>query len=165
MDSFSRCNSAHTSNGSSGYTNQSNTGTTALSATAVEATRRLMVKFTDDRGNLVSVVPDTLLVPRNLEETGYQIIASKGQVDSADNNPNFHMGKYKLVVSDRLSDTNNWFMLDSSLGKLMLNFFMRIPPEFAQDKDFDTLIGKYRAYTRYSIGWSDWLFVYGHNVA
>ena len=165
MDGLSLCNNAHTSTYPSGYTNIDNAGSTALSATSVEATRRLMVKWTDDRGNLISVVPDTIIVPRALEETGWVIISSRGKVDSSDNNPNFHQGKYKLIVSDRLNDSNNWFMIDSGLCKLMLNFFMRIPPEFAQDKDFDTLIAKFRIYTRYSLGWSDWRWIYGHNVA
>ena len=164
-DSLSLCNSAHTSNASSGYTNQSNTGTTALSATAVEATRRLMAAFTDDRGNKIAVNPDLLLVPRALEETAWTIIASKGEVDSAENNANFHYGKYKLAVWDYLSDSNNWFFIDSALMKNMLVWYDRIPLEFGQVKDFDTLIAKYRAYMRYGRGWNDWRFIYGHNVS
>ena len=165
MDSLSLCNSAHTSNASSGYTNQSNTGTTALSATAVEATRRLMAAFTDDRGNKISLNPDLLLVPRALEETAFTIIATKGQVNSANNNANFHYGRYKLAVWDYLSDSNNWFLIDSVLMKIMLEWYDRIPLEFGQDKSFDTFIAKFRAYMRYGRGWNDWRFVYGHNVA
>jgi phage major head subunit gpT-like protein len=165
MDGLSLCNSAHTSNASSGYTNQSNTGTTALSATAIEATRRLMAAWTDDRGNIIAVNPDLILIPRALEETAWTIIATKGKVDSAENNANFHYGKYKLAVWDYLSDSNNWFFIDSTMMKTMLEWYDRIPLEFGQETSFDTFISKFRAYMRYGRGWNDWRWVYGHNVS
>lgn len=163
-EGLSLCHSAHTSNASSGYTNQSNTGTTALSSTAIEATRRLMAAFTDDRGNKIAVNPDLLIVPRALEEKAWTIIATKGEVDSAENNANFHYGKYKLAVWDYMTDSNNWLFADSVLMKQMLEWYDRIPLEFGKDKSFDTFIAKYRAYMRYGYGWSDWRWLYGHNV-
>jgi hypothetical protein len=56
-------------------------------------------------------------------------------------------------------------MVDSSMMKLALNWFDRIPLEFFQDKSFDTLIAKYAVYTRVSLGWSDWRFLYGQKVS
>ena len=161
-EALSLCNSLHTSTASA--TTQDNSGTSSLSATAVEATRVAMAGFYDDRDNLISVQPDLILVPRNLEETAWEIISTKGKIDSAENNANFHYGKYKLAVWDYLSESNNWFMLDSSLAKMFLNWYDRIPLEFFQDKSFDTLISKFAAYARYSYGWSDWRWVYGHSV-
>lgn len=163
-EAVSLCYSAHPSNASSGYTNQSNTGTTALSSTAIEATRRLMSSWTDDRGNIIAINPDLLIVPRALEEKAWTIIATKGEVDSAENNANFHYGKYKLAVWDYLSDTNNWSFVDSVLMKQMLEWYDRIPLEFGQEKSFDTFIAKYRSYMRYGYGWNDWRWIYGHNV-
>ena len=162
-EALSLCNTAHTSTATA--TTQGNKGTSALSPTSVEATRILMAGFLDDRDNLISVIPNLLLVPRNLEETAYEIIASKGIVDSAENNENFHYGKYQLAVWDFLTDSNNWFMLDSSMMKDFLQWFDRIPLEFFQDKSFDTLISKFAAYMRFSFGWSDWRFIYGHQVS
>ena len=106
-EALSLCNTAHTSTAST--TTQGNYGTSALSATAVEATRILGAGLKDDRDNLISVTYDTILVPRALEETAWVIINTTGKVDSAENNKNFHYGKYKLAVWDSLSDTNNWF--------------------------------------------------------
>jgi hypothetical protein len=162
-ESLSLCNDSHTSTAVA--TTQDNKGTSALSATSVEATRILMAGYKDDKDNLISVQPDMILVPRNLEETAWEIISSKGKVDTAENNSNFHYGKYKLAVWDFLSDSNNWFVVDSSLMKLFLNWFDRIPLEFFQDKSFDTLIAKYAVYARWSYGWSDWRFLYGHAVS
>jgi len=147
-------------------TTQSNSGTTALSPTAVETVRRAMRRVVDDRGNKIHVRGDTILVPLELEETGYEIIASMGKVDSAENNANFHFGKYKLAVWDYLTDANNWFMVDSSLMKINgLNWFDRVPLQFMKTNEFDTLIAKYAVTSRVSFGFGDWRFVYGQNVA
>jgi len=107
-DGTELCASDHPSNVASVDT-QTNEGTTGLGAGAVETARQDMNTFTDDQGNLVTNNPDTLLVPLQQEEKAWEIINSKGKVDTADNNPNFHQGKYKLIVWKRLTDSNNWF--------------------------------------------------------
>lgn len=147
--------------------NQSNEGTTAASAIAVEATRILMSDFKGDRGQIISVNPDMLLGPINTEEIFWEIINSKGKVDTANNNRNLHFGKYKLIIWKFLSDTNNWFMIDSRLIKDMLTWWDKVMEEFFQDKDSDTLVAKYATYMRFSdeANWRDWRFVYGHEVA
>ena len=112
------CDDGHTRVGTSN-TND-NDGTTALSATAVEATRLLMRGFTDETDNLLIARGDTLLVPPNLEETAWEIVNASGKMDTADNNPNFNKGKYKIIVWDYLTDSNNWFMIDSKMAKMYL---------------------------------------------
>jgi hypothetical protein len=162
-DSVSLCSSAHTFIGIT--QTQSNSGTTALSATAVEATRVLMRQFTDETNNLMVARGDTLLVPPQLEQTAWEIVNAQGKLDTADNNPNFSKGKYKIIVWDYLNNSNNWFMIDSTMAKMYLKWFDRIPTEFNKDKDFDTYLAKWSVYTRYSYGFSMWSWIYGQNVA
>lgn len=163
-DGLCLCNSAHTSK--NGGANQSNTGTTALSPAAVETARQTMIACKTNRDNNFSVKPDMLLVPHQLEETAYAIINSKGKVDSDNNNVNFHLGKYKLVVwNNYLTDANNWFLVDSRLMKLFLLWFDREDVQFFKDSDFDTLMAKFAGYMRYSFGWSDWRWIFGSNVS
>jgi len=162
-DGLALCSSAHTWVGVP--TTVGNSGSTALSATAVEATRLLMRQFTDETGNILVSRADTLLVPPALEETAWEIVNASGKMDTADNNPNFNKGKYKIIVWDYLSDSNNWFGIDSTMAKMYLKWFQRVPTEFNKDKDFDTYISKWSVYTRYSYGFSDWPWIYGHNVA
>jgi len=162
-DGLSLCSTAHTFVGTS--TTVSNSGTTALSATAVEATRLLMRQYTDETDNLMVARGDTLLVPPNLEESAWEIVNASGKMDTADNNPNFNKGKYRIIVWDYLSDSNNWFMIDSKMMKMYCKWFNRIPTEFNKDKDFDTYISKWSVYTRYSYGFSSWPWIYGHAVA
>lgn len=163
-DSLSLCNSAHTSR--VGGSNQSNTGTDAFSATAVETARQLMVAYKTNRDNVISIKPDLLIVPHQLEEKAYELINSTGKTDTAQNNANFHKGKYKLAVwNNYLTDNNNWFLVDSNMMKMFLLWFDREPVQFFKDRDFDSLQAKFAAYAYYSFGWSDWRWVYGSNAA
>ena len=106
-DSLALCDDSHTRVGTT--TTNDNAGSTALSATAVEATRLLMRGFTDETDNLLVARGDTLLVPPALEEQAWEIVNATGKMDTADNNPNFNKGKYRIIVWDYLTDSNNWF--------------------------------------------------------
>lgn len=139
----------------------SNEGTMALGATNVETTRQLVLDFTDLQGEKVTTDPDTIICYKDNEEMGWEIINSKGKVDTADNNKNFHYGKYKLMVWNRLT-ANNWFMVDLAQMKQDLIWWNREPIQFFQDKDSDTLIAKYLSYYRCGTGWEDWRFIYGN---
>lgn len=147
---------------------QGNKGTTALSYDAVVATRKLMQAYEDSKGELVTVVPDVILIPPNLEDVANDIVKTMtGKPGTANNSNNFvREAGLSYVVWPYLTDTNNWFMIDSGLSKLYLNWFNRVPLEFAADPTSDfNLVARYRAYMRYSYGWSDWRWVYGHEVA
>lgn len=162
-DALALCASAHTRVGTS--STQSNTGTSALSAGSLATARLAMRGFMDDTDNLINATGDLLLVPPELEQTAWEITNSDKQVDTANNNANFFKGRYKVVVWDYLSDSNNWFLIDSRYAKMFLKWFDRIGVEFNKDKDFDTYLSKWSVYTRYSFGFSDWTFIYGGNVS
>lgn len=155
------------SNGAEGIEERSNAGTLELNHANLQITKNLMRNTRDDRGELISVVPDTLLVPVSLEEQAWELIASDKKVDTAENNPNIHQGRYRLIVWDLLEGTNvansPWFLIDSRYSQLFLNWFDRIPLEFAMEEEFDTLVAKFRAYMRYDSGWSDWVWIYGQD--
>lgn len=147
-------------------TTQSNAGSTAMSATAIEATRRIgHTSIYNDRGEIMMINYDTILGTVNYEETAWEVINSKGKVETANNNRNFHYGRYQLAVWDRLTDSNNWFMLDSKLCKMFLLWWDRVKDGIKQDRDTDSLVAKWFVYERYAAGFADWRPVYGHNVA
>ncbi len=161
------CSNSHTTNaqGVSTGTGFDNLVTTALSATALATVRIQMVKFVDDRGNKFSVVPNELLIPPDLYEVGYEIVASMGKVDVATNNRNVHEGAYRVIEWDYLTDTNNWFVMDDSTRKAFLHWLDRIPIEFAFAEDLDTILGKWRGYMRYGNAWDNWRFINGASVS
>ena len=164
-DALALCHTAHTSD--VGGSNQGNSGTSAFSPANVEATRRLMIKFKTNRDNIQSATfPDTLLVPTNLEEQGFELIKSKGKVDTAMNNENFHKGKYQLIVwHNWLTDQNNWFMLNLKLLKEYLSFYEWNPTEFLYAGEVDTLVTKHVGYSSKNVSIVDWRPVYGHQVS
>jgi len=164
-DSLSLCNASHPYSPDDA-TVQSNAGSTAMSPTSVEATRRIgHNSIYNDRGELLGITYDLILCTVNNEETAWEIINSTGKVDTANNNRNFHQGRYKLAIWDRLTDSNNWFFIDSKLAKMFLLWWDRINDGIKQDSDTDSLVAKWYVYERYSAGWADYRPVYGHNVS
>jgi len=158
------CSSSHPYSPSDATT-QDNAGTTALSAVSIEATRRIgLTGVYNNRGELVDVNYDLLLVPVNLEETAYEVINSKGKVETANNNANFHYGRYKMAVWRRLTDSNNWFFIDSSMSKMFLMWWDRLDDGIKMDRDTDTLVAKWYTYYREAAAFADWRWVYGHLV-
>jgi len=146
---------------------QSNAGSTALSYDAVEATRRAMREFKDDRAELIPISPTLILVPPELEETASAIVNTMNKVDITDYHDNFvkRVG-IQYLVWDYLTDANNWFMIDPGLAKMFLNWFNRVDLDFKMDPTSDfSLEARYRGYQRYSYGWSDWRWIYGHEVS
>lgn len=146
-------------------TTYSNEGSSALSKSAVSSTRQLLQAFVDDRGDLMNVMADTLIVPPELEDTALEITKSVLDPTSGNNAINPQSGRFRTIVWHYLTDANNWFMSDMARQRQFLNWFDRIPIEFAAEEDFDTLQRKYRAYMRYSLGYDDARFLYGHLVS
>lgn len=161
------CSDSHTTTAqgvvtSSGFDNRI---TAALSAVSVAAARIQMRGFRGDRAERISVMPDMLLYPKELYEVAYEIIESEGKPDTANNNKNVHKGGYKGTDWEYLLDTNDWWMIDSGTMKESLTWVDRVQKEFGMVEDFDTLVGKWRLYARYSLGWNDWRWILGSQVS
>ena len=157
-------NSHTTRSGASTSTGFDNLTTAALSAVALESARISMRGFRGDRGERISVVPSVLLVPIDLEPTAWEIVNSQGKPDSANNNANFNYG-FNMKSWEYFTDANNWALVDSGMMKDYLLWHDRIGQEFAMVEDFDTFVGKWRLYSRYSAGHTDWRWFYGAQVS
>lgn len=162
-DGVALCAANHPSPAPDGPPTRSNVATWKLGHAALQDIKLKMRASVDDRGGKISIVPDTILVPPALEEKAWQISTADGKLEATHpgTNPNIHQGRYKVIVWDYLTNPDAWFAIDSRYSKMFLNWFDRVPLEFAADDDFDTFVAKYRAYMRYNAGWSDWLWVYG----
>ena len=162
-DAVGLLSTAHPYSPRNSATTQANEGTLALNIDNLDTTRQAMRSFTDDKGNLLGISPDLLLVPPELERTATQMLSERAiyEPNSAQFDVNMFSGRLRPIVWDRLTDSNAWFMIDSTLMKSHLIWQWRIQPEFAQAEDFDGLTAKYRGYMRYGIGWTDWKWIYG----
>ena len=160
------CSNSHTTtSGASTSTGFDNLVTTSLSAVSLAAARIQMVQYRGDRAEIISVNPSQILIPPDLYEIAHEITESSGKVDSANNNVNVHKGQYTVKEWNYLTDANNWFLMDSGMMKdFGLIWVERVKGEFGFIEDFDTLLGKWRAYARYGNGWVDWRFCLGANV-
>jgi phage major head subunit gpT-like protein len=156
---------AHPASPANAASTQDNEGTLALTYANVEAVRQLMRAWKDDRGNLIPVSPDTLLVPAELEKTAFEIVRTANVPDTTDYKANFVAGFIRqVVVWDYLSDANAWFVIDSMRMKQSLKWLDRVPLEFALDPTSNfRLESRWRGYMRYSYGWKDWRWIYGNN--
>lgn len=154
------CSTTHPrSDGGSSQSNASSTGIT-LTDTNLETARIAFRQLLDDKGMRVQLMPDTLVVPVDLEKTAEILVGSALRPGVADNDINVYKGKYKVIPWDYITTNNTeWFLLDSSQHKL--NWFWRVKPEFSQDKSFDTGMGLFKSRFRSSVGFSDWRGVWG----
>lgn len=131
-----------------------------LSSANLETAIVTMQAFKDDQGEEISIMPDTLIVPRALRKIGMELTGSQLTPESANNADNVHKD-LNLVVWEFLTDSNAWFVADSTMAKRYLKWYDRVKTEFAATEDFDTMLRKYRGYMRYSYGWSDFRWVIG----
>lgn len=139
-DSKPLCSDSHpVSPGSA--TTYDNNGTLALNADNLETVRTAMMAWKDDKGNLLAVNPDTILVPPALRKAALVIADSDGEPDVSDNNVNVWKGSLKVIECPFLTDSNAWFVMDSMRQKAFLRWFDRRIPQLERQKDkedFDT---------------------------
>jgi len=172
-DSLPLCSTAHTR--ADGGSNQSNASSTSvvLSEANLETGIIAMREQLDDRGNLISVVPNVLLVPPALEKEAIEITKSANRSGTADNDVNVYNmkqytgGQLNVIVWDYLgaaaggSDTA-WFLL--SQGDHQVNWGWRRKPAV---KRLDESVGAkneiyyWKMSFRAAYGWRDWRGVWG----
>jgi len=162
-DDVALCSAAHPYNSKDTGSTQTNEGVLALTADNIGTTRQLHMAITDDRGDILNVMPDLILVPPELEDTAIKAGMSQLDPASANNTVNPQAGRFRYLVWHYLEDANAWFMIDSERMRQDLIWYERVPLEFGSEGDFETFQAKYRAYMRYSRGFRAWHWVYGQN--
>jgi phage major head subunit gpT-like protein len=91
---------------------QSNKGTSALDATSFAAGRLALMKMKDDKGRPINQNPNLLLViPPDLLATAEGIIEAEYLASGATNT---NYKKARILVSPWLTDTNNWYLLNTN---------------------------------------------------
>lgn len=152
---------------------QSNKGTAALSASALQTAITSMMKFKDDRGKLLGVSPDLLVVPPDLQWTAMELLEStywpgEGTV-TARTSSNVLKGKLDLLVSPYLSDSNDWFVLSTKGVVKPIILQSRTPIEFAAlEADSESGFMRdeyvYGVRARYNAGYGLWQMAYASQV-
>ena len=146
-------------------TNQGNYGSSTLTQTSLSATRAIMMRFRDDRGKELKIVPDTLIVPPELEDTAIQL--TKSATVDASGNVNVNQGRYKVLVTPFITDSDSWILAKTNGVMKPLIYQNRM------DAKFQALEGNseagfmrdeylYGVKTRFAFGYGDWRNAYMH---
>ena len=148
---------------------QSNKGTAALSAAALQTAITTMMKYKDDRGKFLGVMPDLLVVPPDLQWTAMELLESTYWPEasaSEKNADNVLKGKLDLLVSPYLTDSNDWFVFCTKGVIKPVILQSRTPIEFAAlEADSESGFMRdqyiYGVRARYNAGYGLWQMAYG----
>lgn len=153
---------------------QSNKASSPLDAESLQSAITAMMKFRDDRGKLLGVVPDVLVVPPDLQWTAMELLEStywpEEGTTTARLSSNVLKGKLDLIVSPYLTDTNNWFVLSTRGVLKPIILQVRTPVEFAAlEADSESGFMRdqyvYGVRARYNAGYGLWQMAYGSQVS
>lgn len=142
---------------------QSNRLTTAadFSEASLEDVCIQIMGATDSVGNIIKLMPKSLIVPRQLYFEVERVLKSMLQSGTVNNDTNALRSSGiipKVAINHFLTDTDAFFIRTDATNGMKL--FDREPATFAQDGDFDTSNIKYKAYMRFSVGMSDFRGIY-----
>ena len=169
-EGLSLCNDSHTTKtGVSTSVGFDNAGTSALDKTSVAATWLAMRQFRDPMGERIEMSDNfQLIVPDTLGDAAEEIAGTVKSLDTAEGNINPQYGRYKVFRYMRLDDfdTNNWFMVNTDLMKKYL-IWVTGKPAMETDTiiDFETKSVKHSIYGMWGYGFTDFRWIYGHNVS
>ena len=137
-----------------------------LSEAALEDLCIQIMGAVNSRGLRIALKPQKLIVSKENWFEGQRILKSTNQSGTANNDLNALRTTGiipELTVNHYLTDADAFFIRTNVPEGLKL--FERTAAEFKQDGDFDTDNLKYKAYERYSTGWSDPRALYGSTGA
>ena len=167
-EGLSLCNSSHTNkSGTSTSSGFDNSGTSALSKTAVASTWLQMRQFRDTISERMEMDDSyAIICPDTLGDTAETIVGTIKGLDTAEGNVNPQYGRYNVERYMRLDDfsTTNWFMVNRTLMKKYLVWINHTDADYNNTVDFDTYSLKHSLYSRWGNGFLNWRFISGHVV-
>jgi len=152
---------------------QDNNVATDMSEAALETAVIDISLLENDRGILIGTTARSLHIPPQLQFTAKRIlqsdlsntpmlnVAGTENVSNKNDKNILKSGFFPggMFINHRFTDPDAWFVqTDCPNGTKM---FVRVKLSTADEGDFDTGNGKYKARERYSFGWSDWRRWYG----
>ncbi len=153
---------------------QSNKGTAALGADALQGAITQMMRFTDDQGRPAGTRPTLLVVPPELYWEATTLLTSAEYPDpvstaAQDLGANPLRGMLTLLTTPFLTSPTDWFLLDTSRVVRALVLQMRKEFEFgslegSSENGFLRDQFLYGVRARYNAGFGDWRAAFGAQV-
>ena len=158
------CSTAHV-NATGGTYSNALSPAADLSETSLEDLTIQIMGATNDTGQLINLMPQSLHVARQEWFNANRILGSVLQNDTANNAINvlkatnaFPKG---IKMNHYFTSAHPWFVRTNCPEGM--TFFWRDEPMFDQDNDFDTKNAKAASYMRFSVGCTDPRGIYGSN--
>lgn len=151
-----------------GTGDQSNYFGNPFSYDALSYVEEAMQKFTDDDGNYLNVMPDTIIIPANarIKKLVFDVIgADEGAPGTANNSFNIQCGRWNVIMSPYLSNasgitagTDTWYLMDSTFNEAYygLVWLERVALTVKSYIDENTDNNVFKARTRYGAAPNNW---------
>lgn len=132
-----------------------------ISEAALEQAFIDIAGFTNDRGLKISVKPQSIIVPYQLDFEINKIMKTEYEVGTNNNTVNVVRGRFPggIIVNHYLTDPDAWFIRTNAPHGM--KHFERRADQFDMDNDFDTENAKFKVTGRYSFGMTDPRGIYG----
>lgn len=171
-DAKSLCSVAHPR--ADGGTAQSNASATGIvfDETNVEVGLLALESQKDDRGQMITVFGNRLIIPPALRKQALIDLRSDGRSGTADNDVNVYKsmqsfyGSIEILVWDRLGAANGgsdtaWFLEDKSVSQLMWQWAKKPHVTKNEEIGFKQDVVYYKGMYYASKGWRDWRGIWG----
>ncbi|MHB1154003.1 MAG: phage major capsid protein [Eubacteriales bacterium] len=154
--------------------NQSNYFADSFSADALAAAETAMQNFRGDNDNIMTVAPNTILIPNNysLKKAVFAAVGSDKDPDTANNGFNFLFARWRVIVWAELNryitaGTNPWVLLDSAYNEEYdgAPWLDRIPLSVRSTVDEGTDANVWKGRARFNAAFHDWRFAAVGGVA
>ncbi|MDR1329836.1 MAG: hypothetical protein LBK23_09585 [Oscillospiraceae bacterium] len=149
---------------------QSNVFNNPFSQTALSKMQSAMVDFRDDNGEILEIVPDTIIIPNDAEaiEIVLGVIGAFSQPDTSNNNWNYHYGAWNVIIWPKLnqfipsgtaaSSAFPYVLLATDYNQAASGavWYDREPLSTKPYVDNDTDAAVWNGRARFSAGFHDW---------
>ena len=163
-DGVAWCSTAHVNTTGGTYSNALSPAADLSEASIEDLTIQIM-QTANDRGNLISVMPQSLHIPVQEWYNAQRILKSVLQSNTANNNINVlkaeNVFPKGIKMNHYFTAPHAWFIRTNVPDGLL--FFWRERPDFMQDNDFDTKNAKASSYMRFSTLLNDPRALFGSN--
>ena len=160
-DGLSIFSTAHTSSTGNAAT-QSNKFSNKFSEDALGLVETAMQNYYDDNGEILTVTPDTIIIPNNaaMKKSVFAAIGADKDPDTSNNAFNYVFGRWNVICSPYLNglDAGVWFLEDSKYNDNYngLIWFDRIPLTISSYVDENTDNNVWKGRSRFVAGCNDW---------
>lgn len=162
-DNMTFFNTAHKSKVKGGT--QSNCFSDAFSDDALAYAEAAMQGFKGDNGELVNVIPNTIIIPNDpaLKKNVFAAIGADKDPDTANNGFNFLFGRWNVIIWNYLNqfitaNTQPWILADIDYNEEYGGaiFVDRTALDVRSTLDENTDANVWRGYARFTAGFNDW---------